>query len=125
VACVHLLRNQKFIWRRREHYESQRERWKESAEQPPNLILRDLKLRKVDGREVLREVKTDLRTKPVPVVILTSSKEERDVINGYQLGVNSYIQKPVDFDQLREPVKHLGLYWLITNQLPPSTFFIS
>lgn len=85
----------------------------------PKLVLLDLKLPKVDGLEVLRQMKADERTKTIPVVILTSSKEERDVINGYKLGVNSYIQKPVDFEQFRETVKKLGLYWLVINQPPP------
>lgn len=91
---------------------------------PPRLILLDLKLPKVDGLEVLREVKADPRTKPIPVVILTSSREERDMVESYQLGVNSYIQKPVDFKQFRETVKHLGLYWLVVNQPPPANAFV-
>lgn len=90
---------------------------------PPRLVLLDLKLPKVDGMEVLREVKNDPRTKAIPVVILTSSKEEKDLVNGYQLGVNSYIQKPVDFDQFREVVKQLGLYWLLVNEPPPLSAF--
>ena len=85
----------------------------------PKLVLLDLKLPKVDGLEVLRQMKADERTKTIPVVILTSSREERDVINGYKLGTNSYIQKPVDFEQFRETVKKLGLYWLVINQPPP------
>lgn len=83
------------------------------------LVLLDLKLPKVDGMEVLRQMKNDERTKTIPVVILTSSKEERDLVNGYKLGVNSYIQKPVDFEQFRETVKKAGLYWLLINQPPP------
>ena len=91
-------------------------------EQLPRLVLLDLKLPKVDGVEVLRQLKADPRTKTIPVVILTSSKEERDVVSGYNLGANSYIQKPVDFDQFRETVKRIGLYWLVTNQRPLTTF---
>ena len=82
----------------------------------PLLILLDLKLPKVAGLEVLRRVKADPRTRVVPVVILTSSKEERDVMEGYELGVNSYIQKPVEFQQFRETVRQLGKYWLLTNE---------
>ena len=89
-----------------------------SFDRPPRLVLLDLKLPKVDGMEVLRRLKSDPRTCSIPVVILTSSKEERDVINGYGLGANSYIQKPVDFDQFRETVKSVGLYWLLINQAP-------
>jgi CheY-like chemotaxis protein len=89
-----------------------------SFERPPKLILLDLKLPKVDGMEVLRRLKADDRTKAIPVVILTSSKEERDLVSSYNLGVNSYIQKPVDFDQFREIVKTVGLYWLLINQPP-------
>jgi len=87
---------------------------------PPRLVLLDLKLPKVDGLEVLRQIKSDTRTKLIPVVILTSSKEERDRLNGYVYGVNSYIQKPVDFDQFRETVRQLGLYWLLLNEPPPA-----
>lgn len=94
-----------------------------SFNRPPKLVLLDLKLPKVDGLEVLRQVKNDARTKAIPVVILTSSKEEKDMVNGYHLGVNSYIQKPVDFDQFREMVKQLGLYWLLVNEPPPSNAF--
>jgi two-component system, response regulator len=91
-----------------------------SFEHPPRLILLDLKLPKVDGMEVLKRLKADPRTRTIPVVILTSSKEERDLVNGYNLGANSYIQKPVDFDQFRDTVKNVGLYWLLINQ-PPVT----
>jgi two-component system response regulator len=89
-----------------------------SFERPPKLVLLDLKLPKVDGMEVLKQVKSDLRTRTIPVVIMTSSKEERDLVAGYNLGANSYIQKPVDFDQFRETVKSVGLYWLVINQPP-------
>lgn len=87
-------------------------------DRPPRLVLLDLKLPKVDGMEVLNRLKTDPRTQAIPVVILTSSKEERDLVKGYGLGANSYIQKPVDFDQFRETVKSVGLYWLLINQAP-------
>ncbi len=90
---------------------------------PPHLVLLDLKLPKVDGLEVLRAVKSDPRTKAIPVVILTASREEKDLVNGYQLGVNAYIQKPVDFDQFRSIVKQLGLFWLVVNQPPPAQAF--
>lgn len=83
------------------------------------LILLDLKLPKVDGLEVLREIKTNPRTRAIPVVVLTSSREEKDLVNSYQLGVNSYIQKPLDFNQFRETIKQVGLYWLVVNQPPP------
>jgi DNA-binding response OmpR family regulator len=86
---------------------------------PPRFVLLDLKLPKVDGIEVLRQMKSDSRTQTIPVVILTSSKEERDLVSGYKLGANSYIQKPVDFDQFRATVKQAGLYWLLTNQPAP------
>src|SRR5262249_10863046 len=85
---------------------------------PPKLVLLDLKLPKVDGLQVLKQVKSDPRTKTIPVVIMTSSKEERDLIEGYNSGVNSYIQKPVDFEQFRSTVKTLGLYWVVVNQPP-------
>jgi two-component system, response regulator len=87
--------------------------------QMPRLILLDLKLPKVDGIEVLRRIKSDPATKFIPVVILTSSKEERDLVRGYDLGVNSYIRKPVDFNQFRDIVTQVGLYWLVINQPVP------
>ena len=89
-----------------------------SIDRPPKLVLLDLKLPKVDGLQVLKAVKGDPRTKTIPIVIMTSSKEERDMVESYNSGVNSYIQKPVDFDQFRNTVKTLGLYWLVVNQPP-------
>ena len=90
---------------------------KESG-RPPHLILLDLKLPKVHGLEVLRQIKEDPATRRIPVVILTSSREDRDLIKSYDLGVNSYIQKPVEFDEFREIIKQLGLYWLVVNEVP-------
>jgi two-component system response regulator len=89
-----------------------------SSDHPPKLVLLDLKMPKIDGLQVLKQLKGDPRTKAIPVVIMTSSKEERDLIEGYNSGVNSFIQKPVDFEQFRETVKTLGLYWLVVNQAP-------
>jgi CheY-like chemotaxis protein len=94
-----------------------------SLESPPHIVLLDLKLPKVDGLEVLREVKSDPRTKAIPVVILTASREEKDMVNGYHLGVNGYVQKPVDFDRFRDVVRQLGLYWLLVNAPPPPSAF--
>jgi two-component system, response regulator len=90
-----------------------------SFDHPPKLVLLDLKLPKVNGMEVLKQVKSDPRTRNIPIVIMTSSGEERDLVIGYNLGANSYIQKPVDFDQFRETVKNVGLYWLVINQPAP------
>lgn len=89
-----------------------------NIENSPKMVLLDLKLPKVDGLEVLRAVKSDPRTRPIPVVVLTSSCEERDIIESYQLGVNSYIVKPVDFEQFTSVVRQLGFYWLLLNQSP-------
>ena len=85
----------------------------------PHVMLLDLKLPRIDGLEVLRRVRADDRTRVLPVVILTSSIEERDRIEGYRLGANSYVQKPVDFTEFVEAVRQLGLYWLLLNQPPP------
>lgn len=85
----------------------------------PQLILLDLKLPKLSGLQVLERLRTDPRTKLIPVVILTTSSEEEDVLASYQLGANSYVRKPVDFDQFTEAIKHVGLYWLLINQPPP------
>jgi len=85
----------------------------------PSLILLDLKLPKIDGLEVLRRVRTDARTKHLPVVILTTSNEDGDLIEGYRLGANSYVRKPVDFDRFVDVAAQLGCYWLTLNELPP------
>jgi len=85
----------------------------------PSLVLLDLKLPRVPGLEILHAVRSDPRTRRLPVVILTSSNEERDVAASYDLGVNSYIQKPVDFNRFAEAVRQLGLYWLVLNEAPP------
>jgi len=88
------------------------------SDQRPKMILLDLKLPKVDGLEVLKRLKTDPRTRSIPVIILTSSREERDIVKSYDLGVNSYIVKPVDFEQFTEAIRQLGLYWMVMNQAP-------
>jgi CheY-like chemotaxis protein len=99
-----------FLFRRGEYQRSEN--------RTPKLVLLDLKLPKVDGLEVLRQLKSDPKLRVIPVVILTSSKEEKDLIKGYTLGVNSYIQKPVAFQAFRKVVKQLGLYWLVVNEAP-------
>jgi two-component system response regulator len=90
-----------------------------SGDPPPQLVLLDLKLPKVDGLEVLRRIRKDEKTRMLPVVILTSSREEKDLIEGYSLGANSYVQKPVDFEQFLEASRQLSLYWLVLNVAPP------
>ncbi|MEI9478208.1 MAG: response regulator [Deltaproteobacteria bacterium] len=85
----------------------------------PAVVLLDLKLPKLDGLEVLRRIRSNERTRLLPVVILTSSKAEQDIITSYKLGANSYIQKPVDFNQFVDAIKNLGLYWLVLNEPPP------
>ena len=85
----------------------------------PVVTLLDLKLPKIDGFEVLKRVRSNERTKLIPIVILTSSKEDVDLINGYSLGANSYIRKPVDYEQFTEAIRELGLYWILINEPPP------
>jgi two-component system response regulator len=90
-----------------------------AAESMPTLVVLDLKLPKLDGLGVLKAIRADARTRFLPVVILTSSQEERDLISGYELGANSYVRKPVDFVEFIDAAKVLGIYWLMINQLPP------
>jgi two-component system, response regulator len=92
----------------------------ERANGHPKVILLDLKMPRVDGIDVLRQIKGDPTTKTIPVVVLTSSAQDRDLVDSYQLGVNSYIVKPVDFDQFFEVISNLGFYWAVMNKVPPS-----
>jgi two-component system response regulator len=87
----------------------------------PEVVLLDLKLPRIDGLEVLKQIRSNERTRFIPVIILTSSLEEKDLLSGYQLGANSYIRKPVDFNQFVEAVQQLEMYWLVLNQIPPDT----
>jgi two-component system, response regulator len=117
----------------RERHPSQRVHVAEDGEQalafvfaaphPPKVVFLDLKMPKVDGIEVLRAIRGDGRTRVLPVVILTSSKEERDLVESYRLGVNAYIQKPLDFDEFRNAIERLGAFWLQMNQPPPRAAF--
>jgi two-component system, response regulator len=90
-----------------------------SLSQPPKVVFLDVKMPKVDGIEVLRALRSDARTRVIPVVILTSSREQRDLVEGYRLGVNAYIQKPMDFEEFRSAIERLGAFWLGMNQPPP------
>jgi two-component system, response regulator len=90
---------------------------------PPKVVFLDLKMPKVDGIEVLRTMRGDARTRVTPIVILTSSKEQRDLVEGYRLGVNAYIQKPLDFDEFRNAIERLGAFWLRMNEPPPGAAY--
>jgi CheY-like chemotaxis protein len=96
-----------------------------SFPRPPKVILLDMKLPKVSGLEVLKAIKGDPRTRAIPVVIMTSSSEQRDLIESYKLGVNAFIQKPVDFDDFRRVIERVGVFWLAVNQPPPPDVFLA
>jgi CheY-like chemotaxis protein len=100
-----------YLWRRGAHAGR--------GEGEPRVVLLDLKLPKLDGLAVLRAAKADPRTSAIPMVVMTSSQQEDDIVRGYQLGANSYIRKPVDFDQFRTTIRDVGLYWLLVNEPPP------
>jgi CheY-like chemotaxis protein len=100
-------------------YLYRREKFKLRDETDPVLILLDLKMPKVDGLEVLRQIKADEQLKLLPVVVLTSSREEKDLVESYKLGVNAYVVKPVNFQQFSDAIKEIGLFWLVTNEPPP------
>jgi len=90
-----------------------------ASKEPPTVILLDLKLPRVDGLEVLQQLRADQRTKLLPVVVLTSSKQQQDMVSSYELGANSFVRKPVEFGEFAEAVRQLGLYWLLLNEPPP------
>jgi CheY-like chemotaxis protein len=94
-----------------------------SFDHPPRLVLLDLKLPRVSGHEVLKAIKADERTRSIPVVVLTSSDQERDLVECYKLGVNSYVQKPVELQKFQEVVRQFGMYWLMVNHMPPAAAF--
>jgi CheY-like chemotaxis protein len=94
-----------------------------SFDNAPKVVLLDLKLPKIDGLEILRALKSDPRTRALPVVVMTSSRQQRDMVESYQLGVNSYIQKPINFAEFQEVIRQLGFYWLAVNQPPPAEAF--
>jgi DNA-binding response OmpR family regulator len=98
-----------------------RGKFQDRSSENPAVILLDLKLPKVDGLEVLREIKTDAKLKMIPVVVLTSSKEEKDMVTSYKLGVNAYVVKPVDFHEFVNAIKELGVFWALINQPPPGS----
>jgi two-component system response regulator len=118
---THKLTNQVHVVRDGEEaldYLFRRGEFAERALEPPQVVLLDLKLPKVDGLEVLRQMKADPELRKIPVVVLTSSQEESDLVHSYDMGVNSYIVKPVDFDQFTKAVQLIGFYWLLLNKIP-------